>query len=143
VPYPGLSEPSASVGGTQVPVQRPGSVLPPPPPPPLSVAEQVVAVVLVPPLIPLQPHVQGPEPETAVALVPATQRFVEGALANDPPLVFADEPTGNLDSKTGQVIYELLEEIARERTVIVVTHAEPLAQRAKRVIYIQDGRLVS
>ena len=65
------------------------------------------------------------------------------ALANDPPLVLADEPTGNLDSKTGQVIYELLEEIARERTVIVVTHAEPLAQRAKRVIHIQDGRLVS
>lgn len=65
------------------------------------------------------------------------------ALANDPPLVLADEPTGNLDSKTGQLIYELLEEIARERTVIVVTHAEPLAQRAKRVIHIQDGRLVS
>lgn len=64
------------------------------------------------------------------------------ALANDPPLVLADEPTGNLDSKTGHVIYELLEEIARERTVIVVTHAEPLAQRAKRVIHIQDGRLV-
>src|SRR3990172_9898307 len=92
VPYPGLSEPSASVGGTQVPVQRPGSVLPPPPPPPLSVAEQVVAVVLVPPLIPLQPHVQGPEPETAVALVPATQRFVEGALANDPPLLVPQAP---------------------------------------------------
>ncbi|MBI1965672.1 MAG: ABC transporter ATP-binding protein [Betaproteobacteria bacterium] len=65
------------------------------------------------------------------------------ALANDPPLVLADEPTGNLDSKTGQVIYELLEEIARERTVIVVTHAEPLAQRAKHVIHIQDGRLLS
>ncbi len=64
------------------------------------------------------------------------------ALANDPLLVLADEPTGNLDSKTGGVIYELLEEIARQRTVIVVTHAEPLAQRAKRVIHIQDGRLV-
>ena len=63
------------------------------------------------------------------------------ALANDPPLVLADEPTGNLDSKTGQVIYELLEEIARERTVVVVTHAEPLAQRAKHVIHIQDGHL--
>jgi ABC-type lipoprotein export system ATPase subunit len=65
------------------------------------------------------------------------------ALANDPPLVLADEPTGNLDSKTGQVIYELLQEIARERTVIVVTHAEVLVQRAKRVIHIQDGRLVA
>ena len=65
------------------------------------------------------------------------------ALANDPPLVLADEPTGNLDSKTGEVIYELLEEIARLRTVVVVTHAEPLAQRAKHVIHIQDGRLLS
>jgi ABC-type lipoprotein export system ATPase subunit len=65
------------------------------------------------------------------------------ALANDPPLVLADEPTGNLDSKTGHVLYELLEEIARERTVIVVTHAEVLVQQAKRVIHIQDGRLIS
>ena len=64
------------------------------------------------------------------------------ALANDPPLVLADEPTGNLDSKTGQVIYELLKEIARERTVVVVTHAEALAQMAGRVVHIKDGRLV-
>jgi len=63
------------------------------------------------------------------------------ALANDPPLVLADEPTGNLDSKTGELIYDLLKEIARERTVIVVTHAEPLAQMADRVIHIKDGRL--
>lgn len=65
------------------------------------------------------------------------------ALANDPPLVLADEATGNLDSKTGQMIYELLKEIARERTVVVVTHAEPLAQMADRVVHIKDGRLVS
>ena len=65
------------------------------------------------------------------------------ALANDPPLVLADEPTGNLDSKTGQVIYELLKEIARERTVVVVTHAEALAQMADRVVHIKDGRLVA
>ena len=64
------------------------------------------------------------------------------ALANDPPLVLADEPTGDLDSKTGQVIYELLKEIARERTVVVVTHAEVLAQMAGRVVHIKDGRLV-
>ncbi len=63
------------------------------------------------------------------------------ALANDPPLILPDEPTGNLDSKTGQVIYELLKEIARERAVVVVTHAELLAQMADRVIYIKDGRL--
>ncbi len=64
------------------------------------------------------------------------------ALANDPPLVLADEPTGNLDSTTGQMIYELLKEIARERTVMVVTHAEVLAQMADRVVHIMDGRLV-
>ena len=64
------------------------------------------------------------------------------ALANDPRLVLADEPTGNLDSTTGQVIYELLKEIARERTVVVVTHAEVLAQMADRVVHIKDGRLV-
>lgn len=64
------------------------------------------------------------------------------ALANNPPLVLADEPTGNLDSKTGQVIYELLKEVATKRTVLVVTHAEVLAQRADRVIHIQDGQLV-
>jgi ABC-type lipoprotein export system ATPase subunit len=63
------------------------------------------------------------------------------ALANDPRLVLADEPTGNLDSKTGQMIYELLREIARDRTVLVVTHAEPLAQMADRVLHIKDGRL--
>ncbi len=63
------------------------------------------------------------------------------ALANDPPLVLADEPTGNLDSKTGQVIYALLKEIARERTMVIVTHAEVLAQMADRVVHIKDGRL--
>jgi ABC-type lipoprotein export system ATPase subunit len=63
------------------------------------------------------------------------------ALANDPPVVLADEPTGNLDSKTGQLIYELLKAIAGERTVLVVTHAEPLAQMADRVLHIHDGRL--
>ncbi|MGH7772326.1 MAG: ABC transporter ATP-binding protein [Candidatus Binatia bacterium] len=63
------------------------------------------------------------------------------ALANDPPLVLADEPTGNLDSNSGQVIYQLLKEISKERTVLVVTHAEQLAQMADKVLHIRDGRL--
>lgn len=63
------------------------------------------------------------------------------ALANNPPVIMADEPTGNLDSKTGQMIYELLKEIARERTVVVVTHAEALAQMVDRIVHIRDGRL--
>ena len=63
------------------------------------------------------------------------------ALANDPPLVLADEPTGNLDSKTGQMIYELLRDVSAERTVLVVTHAEALAQMAARVVHMKDGKL--
>ncbi len=63
------------------------------------------------------------------------------ALANNPPLVLADEPTGNLDSKTGGVIFELLKEIATQRTVLVVTHAEALAQLADRIVHIKDGKL--
>jgi ABC-type lipoprotein export system ATPase subunit len=65
------------------------------------------------------------------------------ALANDPPLILADEPTGNLDSQAGQMIYELLKEISSERTVLVVTHAEPLAQVADRVLRIRDGRIIN
>jgi len=64
------------------------------------------------------------------------------ALANNPRLILADEPTGNLDSKTGQVIFELLKEISTSRTVMVVTHAEVLAALADRVVPIQDGRLL-
>lgn len=64
------------------------------------------------------------------------------AVANEPRLVLADEPTGNLDSRSGKLIYELLQEVSRERTVIVVTHAEELATLADRVIHIRDGHLV-
>jgi ABC-type lipoprotein export system ATPase subunit len=62
--------------------------------------------------------------------------------ANDPPLILADEPTGNLDTESGQKIYELLREVARERTVLVVTHAEALARMAERVLCLKDGRFV-
>lgn len=64
------------------------------------------------------------------------------AIANEPPLVLADEPTGNLDSRSGKAIYELLREIARDRTVLVVTHAEDLARLADRVIHMRDGALL-
>ncbi len=64
------------------------------------------------------------------------------AVANEPRLVLADEPTGNLDSRSGQIVYELLLEIARERTVVVVTHSEELARLADRVIHIRDGELL-
>jgi ABC-type lipoprotein export system ATPase subunit len=63
------------------------------------------------------------------------------AVANEPRLVLADEPTGNLDSRSGQIVYELLREIAHERIVVVVTHSEELAALAERVIHIRDGEL--
>ncbi|MGH8060312.1 MAG: ABC transporter ATP-binding protein, partial [Candidatus Entotheonellia bacterium] len=65
------------------------------------------------------------------------------ALANNPRVILADEPTGNLDSQTGERIYELLKSIAHERTVVVVTHAEPLARLADHVVYLKDGRVVT
>lgn len=64
------------------------------------------------------------------------------ALANNPPLLLADEPTGNLDSATGRAIFDLLQDIATSRTVVVVTHAQALAARADRLLHIRDGRLV-
>lgn len=63
------------------------------------------------------------------------------ALANNPQVILADEPTGNLDSQTGELIYALLKAIAQERTVVVVTHAEPLASIADRVVHLKDGRV--
>ena len=62
------------------------------------------------------------------------------SLTNNPRLILADEPTGNLDSKTAGMIYEVLREIALERTVIVVTHAESLVVIADRVLHMKDGR---
>ena len=68
------------------------------------------------------------------------------ALANDPHVLLADEPTGNLDSTTGEEIMDLLLSLSgdeRRRTVIVVTHDAEVAARAERVIRMHDGRLVS
>ena len=63
------------------------------------------------------------------------------ALTNDPDIIFADEPTGNLDSKTGDSIMDLLLELVRERnkTLVVVTHDSRLAQRGDRTLRMVDG----
>ncbi len=65
------------------------------------------------------------------------------ALTNDPDIIFADEPTGNLDSKTGDTIIDLLLDLARDRkkTLLVVTHDNRLAARGDRELRIVDGRL--
>ena len=68
---------------------------------------------------------------------------VARALASDPELVFADEPTGNLDTTTGAGVADLLFQIASDRgaTLILVTHDHALAARADRTVEMQDGRL--
>ncbi len=66
------------------------------------------------------------------------------ALANDPPILAADEPTGNLDSKTGDAIFRLFETLVEAgKTLLVVTHDEDLAGRASRTIEMSDGVILS
>lgn len=62
------------------------------------------------------------------------------ALINNPSIILADEPTGNLDSKTGEEIMQLFEELHKNgNTIILVTHEEYIAEHAKRIIRIKDG----
>ena len=65
------------------------------------------------------------------------------ALTNDPDIIFADEPTGNLDSETGGAIVDLLLNLARERkkSLLIVTHDAGLATRGDRELHIKDGRI--
>jgi len=67
------------------------------------------------------------------------------ALVNDPQVIFADEPTGNLDSQTGAVVEDILFRLNREHgiTLIVVTHDDDLASRCDRRIQIRDGVIVA
>src|SRR5690606_25606757 len=62
------------------------------------------------------------------------------ALINDPAIIMADEPTGNLDSKTGEEIMGILKRLNEEgRTIIMVTHEPDVAEQAKRQIFMKDG----
>jgi putative ABC transport system ATP-binding protein len=64
------------------------------------------------------------------------------ALANDPPLVVADEPTGNLDTATANDVFALFEDLVRQgKTMMVVTHDQSLSARTQRVLHLLDGRL--
>ncbi len=65
------------------------------------------------------------------------------ALANDPPIVLADEPTGNLDSKSGEEIMALLEDLWKNgRTIIMVTHDERIAEHSRRRVNLFDGTVI-
>jgi putative ABC transport system ATP-binding protein len=65
------------------------------------------------------------------------------ALANDPVLLTADEPTGNLDSKSAEMVFHLFENLAQAgKTILMVTHDSDLARRAQRTIKLADGRIV-
>ena len=68
---------------------------------------------------------------------------VARALANDPPIIFADEPTGNLDSKTSHAIVDLLLElVSGGKTLVLITHDASIASRMSRVVTIADGAIV-
>ena len=68
---------------------------------------------------------------------------VARALVNDPKMVLADEPTGNLDSKNSEAIMGLLAKLNKEgRTIVMITHDQAVAAHAKRQIYLKDGRIV-
>lgn len=66
------------------------------------------------------------------------------ALANDPEIILADEPTGNLDSKTGNSVFDYLKKLhSMGKTIILVTHDDSLAEKAQRIMTLIDGKIVS
>jgi putative ABC transport system ATP-binding protein/lipoprotein-releasing system ATP-binding protein len=97
-------------------------------------AESLIAVGLGERVNHLPPELSGGEQQRVA---------IARALTNDPDIIFADEPTGNLDSKTGEAIMDLLLSLARERkkTLIVVTHDANQARRGDRTLRIVDGVL--
>jgi len=67
------------------------------------------------------------------------------ALVNDPEIILADEPTGNLDTKTGEIIMHTLQKLNLEKgiTIVLITHEEYIAQHAEKIIKIRDGEIIA
>lgn len=67
------------------------------------------------------------------------------ALINNPSIILADEPTGNLDTKTGELVLETFKKLNKEfgHTIILITHEKDVAEKADRIIYIRDGKIVN
>lgn len=66
------------------------------------------------------------------------------ALVNDPEIIFADEPTGNLDSKSGEQVMQILNDLNKQgKTIILVTHEQYTAEYAERIIKLKDGKIIS
>ncbi|OHA09478.1 MAG: hypothetical protein A3B37_02130 [Candidatus Sungbacteria bacterium RIFCSPLOWO2_01_FULL_59_16] len=74
-----------------------------------------------------------------------TQRVaIARALVNNPTLVLADEPTGNLDTKTGEIVLDTFQRLHREqgRTIVLITHEQYVAEHAERIIHVRDGNIL-
>jgi len=67
------------------------------------------------------------------------------SLANNPEVILADEPTGNLDTKTGRIVMDFLKYLNKKenRTIVMVTHDEHVAKEAKRITFLRDGEIIS
>lgn len=97
--------------------------------------EAIKAVWLLPRLNYLSNQLSGGEQQRVA---------IARALVNNPTVIFADEPTGNLDSKSGQQIMEILEKLNNEgHTIILVTHEQDTAEHARRIIRLRDGLIIA
>jgi putative ABC transport system ATP-binding protein len=80
---------------------------------------------------------------TAISGGQQQRAAIARALANDPPILVGDEPTGNLDSRTAEAVFELFEHLVdRGKTILMVTHDSDLARRVSRAVRVADGEIV-